>query len=115
MSRLYRAPTANGAVLAEPGFDAIPALVEANRKQLDRDDVRLDDWWNGTLRRFRLDARMMAIVQAWSYLERPFPYKPGTVEIDHIPTVSDNAPLIISGHQPELFHPGVWVKNFALA
>ena len=23
--------------------------------------------------------------------------------------------LIVAGHQPELFHPGVWVKNFALA
>ena len=24
------------------------------------------------------------------------------------------APLIAGGHQPELFHPGVWAKNFAL-
>src|SRR5262249_23682135 len=23
--------------------------------------------------------------------------------------------LLVAGHQPELFHPGVWVKNFALA
>jgi hypothetical protein len=22
--------------------------------------------------------------------------------------------LIVGGHQPELFHPGVWLKNFAL-
>ena len=22
--------------------------------------------------------------------------------------------LLLAGHQPELFHPGVWVKNFAL-
>src|SRR4029078_3562312 len=26
-----------------------------------------------------------------------------------------NAPLILSGHQPELFHPGVWFKNFLLS
>lgn len=26
-----------------------------------------------------------------------------------------DAPLIMSGHQPELFHPGVWYKNFALS
>ena len=25
------------------------------------------------------------------------------------------APLLLAGHQPELFHPGVWLKNFALA
>src|SRR5262249_25404100 len=23
--------------------------------------------------------------------------------------------LVVTGHQPELFHPGVWVKNFAVA
>ncbi|MBY0586398.1 hypothetical protein K2X85_04435 [bacterium] len=24
-----------------------------------------------------------------------------------------NGPLIVTGHQPELFHPGVWIKSFA--
>ena len=23
--------------------------------------------------------------------------------------------MVVTGHQPELFHPGVWVKNFAVA
>ncbi len=23
--------------------------------------------------------------------------------------------MIVTGHQPELFHPGVWIKNFAIA
>ena len=23
-------------------------------------------------------------------------------------------PIFLAGHQPELFHPGVWLKNFAL-
>src|SRR5439155_27178212 len=26
-----------------------------------------------------------------------------------------DASLFLAGHQPELFHPGVWVKNFALS
>jgi hypothetical protein len=26
-----------------------------------------------------------------------------------------DAPFFLAGHQPSLFHPGVWVKNFALA
>src|SRR5262249_39522299 len=30
-------------------------------------------------------------------------------------TDAEHAPLIVTGHQPELFHPGVWVKNFATA
>jgi hypothetical protein len=35
---------------------------------------------------------------------------------DATPLASDvEGPLFLAGHQPELFHPGVWVKNFALA
>jgi hypothetical protein len=30
-----------------------------------------------------------------------------------VPALADG-PLLMAGHQPELFHPGVWVKNFAL-
>jgi hypothetical protein len=30
-------------------------------------------------------------------------------------TAPFNVPWFVAGHQPELFHPGVWVKNFALA
>jgi hypothetical protein len=29
--------------------------------------------------------------------------------------LGDDAPLFLAGHQPEWFHPGVWIKNFALA
>ena len=25
---------------------------------------------------------------------------------------SANLPIVMSGHQPQLFHPGVWFKNF---
>ena len=26
----------------------------------------------------------------------------------------EDVPFLLSGHQPELFHPGVWYKNFVL-
>ena len=32
------------------------------------------------------------------------------------PACADSdGPLFLAGHQPELFHPGVWFKNFALS
>src|SRR5262249_3806976 len=31
------------------------------------------------------------------------------------PAIAHPDSLVVAGHQPELFHPGVWVKNFALA
>ena len=31
------------------------------------------------------------------------------------PPPSPDAPILLTGHQPELYHPGVWFKNFALS
>jgi hypothetical protein len=97
MTRQYRAPTANDAVLAEPGFDAIPALVEANRKRLDRTDVLI-----GGLPLHEL--RSLARREVLELADLPSP-RWGEGE---------DGPLLLAGHQPELAHPGVWVKNFAL-
>lgn len=90
MGHRYRAPAADGAVLADPPFDAIPALVEANRTRLDRDDVIFGDL---PLRELRVLARREALKLANGV---------------------GNGPLLLAGHQPELSHPGVWAKNFAL-
>jgi len=41
-----------------------------------------------------------------------------TAEYRSVPPFSENVsarPLILAGHQPELFHPGVWFKNFLLS
>ena len=83
----YRAPAGNRAVLAVPDRDRWPALVTANQSLLDS--------------RFR-EERASARAEVFSLLpDRPPP--------------TANCPLILTGHQPELFHPGVWVKNFAAA
>jgi hypothetical protein len=86
MPARFKAPTANGDVLAVPDFSALPKLVDANRRRLDRADVRVG---NSTLREVRALARREL----------------------RIP----DGPLVLAGHQPELSHPGVWAKNFALA
>lgn len=90
-----RAPTANGEVLAAPDFAAVPALVAENRRRLDRDDVSIGGL---PLREFRAQAKREVLELATGGRER-----------------STDAPLILAGHQPELSHPGVWAKNFALA
>ncbi|MBN9119008.1 MAG: hypothetical protein J0I06_07580 [Planctomycetes bacterium] len=101
MVRQYRAPTADGAVLAEPSFDALPALVEANRRSLDRTGVTVGGL---PLRELRARARREALELAREYTEGPA-FRAGP---------SAEGPLLLAGHQPELSHPGVWVKNFAL-
>lgn len=58
------------------------------------------------LRRWRTQARerMLAAAVDWSRSYR-----------DGLPGVPDHATLLLSGHQPEFFHPGVWFKNFVLS
>ena len=34
---------------------------------------------------------------------------------DAEPAAREDGPVILAGHQPQLFHPGVWFKNFALS
>src|SRR5205823_5679872 len=51
---------------------------------------------------------MIASWRAWRYSPRlalnPRPPKDAAKQ-----------PLILAGHQPELFHPGVWFKNFIIS
>jgi hypothetical protein len=88
MSRL-RVPSGNGEVLAVPSFDEVPRLVEENRRKLDRDDVRIGGL---SLVGFRQCTKA-----EWSHDD------------------DQDRTVIVTGHQPELSHPGVWVKNFAVA
>jgi hypothetical protein len=91
-----QAPSASGEVLAVPNFDEVPRLIRANQQALDRDDVQIDRLPLRSLRRL---ARREALRAA-----SPSPDQ----------SVDPESPLLLTGHQPELSHPGVWVKNFAL-
>ncbi len=93
----FRVPSRNGEVLAVPGFDIIPELIEENRSRLDRSDVTVGEL---TLREFRALARSETL----SLVEGSEKNDGGL----------SSRPLLLTGHQPELSHPGVWVKNFAL-
>ena len=92
----FRAPAGDGEVLAVPDFAAVPALVQENRRKLDRDDVTVGGL---TLKELRALARQEVLELA---------------RVPRLPPQWTEAPLLLAGHQPELSHPGVWVKNFAL-
>jgi hypothetical protein len=105
LPRRLRAPKEHGAVLAEPPLADAEALVTLNRERLAR--FEKDDYppvfgraW-ADLRRL---ARQSAVAAAKDYLQQA-----GEPPADY-----GDASLLMAGHQPELFHPGVWVKNFAL-
>ncbi|MCA9197318.1 MAG: hypothetical protein KDA87_07255 [Planctomycetales bacterium] len=99
-----RAPQANGNVLVEPPLSSLPEVVRKNRQQL---SSQLGDFLFGkSLDELRQQAKAELICLARKYTRR---YQPNVVNDSGS---EPDLPLIVSGHQPELFHPGVWFKNF---
>jgi hypothetical protein len=98
-----RAPQADGAILAEPPLAAVAELVSANRRQAQRPGPDLAG-------RPLAEVRALAIREVLDAARRYL-----TDAGEPVPAAADAATsLLLAGHQPELFHPGVWVKNFAL-
>jgi hypothetical protein len=95
-----RAPPQDGAVLAVPGLEEVEGLLAVNRKLL-ADGPAL---CGQPLSELRSRARAAAVDAARTYLEAAG---------EPVPAVEAGS-LLMAGHQPDLFHPGVWVKNFAL-
>jgi hypothetical protein len=96
-----RAPQENGAVVAVPSLAEAKQLLAANRQQLAHGELAgLGRPW-AELRR---QARQVLVSAAREYLRSAGEPVPAWGE----------ASVLMAGHQPELFHPGVWVKNFAV-
>jgi hypothetical protein len=98
----YQAPRGDGELLAVPPLSELPHLWEANRQLLDISTPLISGL---PLDQFRRESAEEAIHAAQAYL---------LSNGEPLPEVSGNQ-LLGAGHQPELFHPGVWIKNFVLA
>jgi hypothetical protein len=95
------APRQDGAVLAEPSLADVPSLLADNRRRLTAASPSCPGL---SFEELRGRARQAALAAAQDYHRRagePIP-------------AGDSTSLLLAGHQPELFHPGVWIKNFAL-
>lgn len=102
--RRLRAPRVDGGMLADPPLEAAGALLAeqaAQRALIDYDfhGRRLSQ----LIPAARAELLQAALAYSNSYLEQP------------LTGLDAAAPFVLAGHQPQLFHPGVWIKNFALA
>lgn len=95
--RRLRAPTADGFALIDPPLSQAVALIERNRAIGAQFDLN-----GGFAADFRAAARIMVLSAASPSQEGPIQ---GYL----------NKPWVLAGHQPEVFHPGVWLKNFVLS
>ena len=96
-----KVPREDRATLAVPPLAELPELAVRNAAEFDdlldvqgRSLGQLREWTRGEALRLAADYTRSLGVPA--------------------PDVDPHAPLVAGGHQPELFHPGVWAKNFAL-
>src|SRR5688572_3924394 len=105
--RSLRAPQGDGQKLIRPPWPTLPDVVLANRQQLASYDC---DFQGRRLSSLAADARRHLAQRAVSYTSR---YRDVPSLLLRLAS-SDDSPFILSGHQPQLFHPGVWYKNFVL-
>lgn len=98
--RRLKAPAEDGGILAEPPLGEVGRLIEENCQRL----AAPVDILGRPLADLQQQARSEAAAAARAYLHQSG---------EPVPSSNHNS-LILAGHQPELVHPGVWAKNFAL-
>jgi hypothetical protein len=111
--RSLHAPKENGAALIEPPIGEFAEQV-ASYFRTAPDGTRLC-WGAKSMLAHRVEARME--MRKW-FDELPDMSQPPALnerrpKLVHAKVV--NQPLVFVGHQPHLFHPGVWMKNFVAA
>jgi hypothetical protein len=101
--RRYRAPQADGQTLVEPPRSSLAAVVERNREHAAQLTY---DFQGRSLAELAAGARRSLLERAVAYTSQ---YRDAAAR-----KVDAAAPFVLSGHQPQLFHAGVWYKNFVL-
>ncbi len=99
-----RTPRDDGAVLADPPLDQTAGLIAINGARLRAWDHDFQGRRAGHLRSM---ARAQVLAKSREHHAR--------FGLDFEASDDRSRPWVVTGHQPELFHPGVWVKNFAVA
>jgi hypothetical protein len=112
------APTKDGAILAEPPLERVANVLEQNRSALENWRY---DFQGRSADRLRAMTRAAVLDAAQHYTETDSAGAARSSILDRqssstsgsSPSALRPPPFIVTGHQPELFHPGVWIKNFA--
>jgi hypothetical protein len=101
--RGVRAPRENGGKLVEPPLSALGDLIERNVSSAAGYDY---DVQGRSLSQLAAQARGELVQAALNYTRS---YR----DVAHVAGQSER--IFLAGHQPQLFHPGVWFKNFVLS
>lgn len=102
--RRLRAPREHGQALLDPALPFAPGLLNRNRQLAEN---RQYDVQGRPLAELAQAARGQLIQAAMRHSSA---YRDPSGH-----AFPPDTPLILAGHQPQLFHPGVWFKNFVLS
>ena len=105
--RQFRVPKESGLALIDPPLAQVRDGLHAIQPSTELAGL---EFCGKSISVVRCEARREAVELARRY----------TSEYRDVPTAvsnpfKDSTPFILAGHQPELFHPGVWFKNFLLS
>lgn len=102
--RRLRAPREHGGTLIDPPLDDVAALIAQNQaaSRAAYEAVMVGEH---SLAELRCAARKELFDAALAHTKQT---------LGHVDAVAAST-FILAGHQPELFHPGVWLKNFVLS
>src|SRR5262245_56232742 len=95
--RRLRAPREDGAKMIEPPLSAVGDLVEQNIASAAARDY---DVQGRSLIKLAIEARGELVEAAWRYTS--------TYRDVPRPIMRAGMRVFVAGHQPQLFHPGVW-------
>src|SRR5580698_4826750 len=99
----FRVPREDRSLFAVPELSRAPRLVDENRERFRTSACSLH---GRSLADLRSTAKRDVLSLARSFTSSLVGAELPAPEFDS---------LIVGGHQPELFHVGVWAKNFTLA
>src|SRR3954463_11268971 len=105
--RTLRAPSGDGQTLVDPSWQVLPDTVARNRERFSYVQY---DVQGRSLAELSAAARRVLLNRAIGYTAR---YREVPDRWRNFGSL-ESVPFLLSGHQPELFHPGVWYKNFVL-
>ncbi|MDG2409873.1 MAG: hypothetical protein P8M53_12765 [Pirellulales bacterium] len=102
-------PEEDQSLLVAPAPDQVSSILAANRELLwnsqEHQGYDLQGYTHGELLKIcREELLQKAISYTRSYRDVALPVQSDAFSL----------PIIVGGHQPDIFHPGVWAKNFAI-
>ena len=104
MKSAYRAPPQHGEAVIVPSLADAPSMIRENQRRASADKSFLSS--------IRVQARKQMVADAKRYCSA---YRDADwIEERLGGREVEETPIIMAGHQPTLFHPGVWFKNFTL-